>query len=749
MAATLRRTQRTSAACDFCRRRKLGCDNAKPKCENCQGRAVECTYTKKTAQARPSNARIHELEEENARLRQHLRSQSVVSRKGQHSDGTLQPESEAIILQESENYGVVTHENNQTQSPQTNSTSVTYAPATTGQPEDNTFHGPASGTVDSETFGNSFHHSNSPDDSLIKNHLLAETARQRQLEGINLRAGKLKFGDIDHQVGTDLFSKFWNRQNSLFGVDLLSNFWNRQHYIGSVVYRTAFMRDMACNGPYYSELLLNAILFAGSKHTAGAYSPQTLEELNAIGRPFRARFEEILHSSGSQILFKSEITTIQALLVVADALFSWCNERSLSWHYMGIAISMIVDLGLHVDGPSRRSSKNRSAEDVEIERRLFWAAFTLDKVQSIYQGRPSRLRETDNRVPIRFLDEYEELEDFNTRTYSAQPGQLGCPTYSVSTFKHLCKLSIIIDRVLCALYAEDSSLKPADQSWETANRLHRQLKGWRDNFPAHLEVNLIDSTTSTILPHNLSLLALYNSLIVLVYRPFLSEGHLTSLSATAAPEAFSNCATAAFETNQVLQLYKQHFCFKSAPYFLSYATYVSATIHVRMAAQQDRGSKAHACLRACLEILSEQQIRCHGPKRTMKILLGIMERLKVNVGEFAAIAPTSCQTEDSCGINPTQPPVQPGTDHQVQLHASDVDMNMANMGFDFTTDLQLSDFDVEQIMQSFLVEPLPPAQQDFQANIHPGFDNDGIGEGSLPSQGIMTFDSLFGFDSSI
>jgi hypothetical protein len=175
-----------------------------------------------------------------------------------------------------------------------------------------------------------------------------------------MRAGKLKFGDVDPKVGMDILSKFWNRQ----------------HYMGSIVYRPTFMRDMACSGPYYSDLLLRAMLFAGSMNTVDAAALRNTGKLNSIGRPYRNKFEQALHACGSQVLFKSEITTIQALLVVADALFSWCNERSLSWHYLGIAISMIIDLGLHIDGPARRSSKKASAEDTEIERRVFWATFS-------------------------------------------------------------------------------------------------------------------------------------------------------------------------------------------------------------------------------------------------------------------------------------------------------------------------------------------------------------------------------------
>lgn len=158
-------------------------------------------------------------------------------------------------------------------------------------------------------------------------------------------------------------------------MELLSNFWNRQHYAGSIVYRPAFMRDMVCKGPYYSDLLLNAILFAGSKYSDDLAVRSNVNNKESAGRPFRAKFEEILH--GPQVLFNSRVTTIQALLIVADGLFSWCDETSLSWHYMGLAISMIIDLGIHVDGAGSGKSANYTPEDAEVHRRVFWAAFSM------------------------------------------------------------------------------------------------------------------------------------------------------------------------------------------------------------------------------------------------------------------------------------------------------------------------------------------------------------------------------------
>ena len=53
--------------------------------------------------------------------------------------------------------------------------------------------------------------------------------------------------------------------------------------------------------------------------------------------------------------------------------------------------------------------------------------------------------------------------------------------------------------------------------------------------------------------------------------------------------------------------YNRTFSIRKAPYLISYATYVSATIHVRIAAQKPLGSEAHSCLQICLAVLNENQ----------------------------------------------------------------------------------------------------------------------------------------------
>jgi hypothetical protein len=336
----------------------------------------------------------------------------------------------------------------------------------------------------------------------IEKGLLAEATRQRQLEDVNFRNGKLDFDGVEPELGRHL----------------LSLHWNRQHHSFLITYRPAFMRDMACNGPYFSKLLLNAIYFGAAKFSPRHEVRRVANDVRTAGWQFRLRVRELL----GEALDNSEITTIQALLVMTNSLFALGDERSAAWTYAGIAFRMIVDLGLHVDKLDLTSSRRVSDEDSEIRRRVFWAAFgkltlcacqrttlnvtpVVDKIQSLYQGRPATIKESDTLVPIKFLDTYEELEQWAPFAYSTQSSAAypGSPAYSVSTFRQLCRLSIILSDILSSIYTERSfDTSPGDLSSKLQDT-HQKLMSWHDSLPDHL---VFDPKTSAIPPpHVLSL----------------------------------------------------------------------------------------------------------------------------------------------------------------------------------------------------------------------------------------------------
>ena len=168
------------------------------------------------------------------------------------------------------------------------------------------------------------------------------------LERVNLESDRLDFDGVDPELG----------------MHLLSLHWNRQHHSFLVTYRPAFMRDMACGGPYFSKLLLNAIYFGASK-----FSPR----IEVQTEQYRQRVRSLLAVS----MDRSEITTVQALLIITCSQFALGEERSAAWLNAGIAYRMIIDLGIHVahDVSQTHREYQPSIEDLEIRRRVFWAAF--------------------------------------------------------------------------------------------------------------------------------------------------------------------------------------------------------------------------------------------------------------------------------------------------------------------------------------------------------------------------------------
>lgn len=186
-------------------------------------------------------------------------------------------------------------------------------------------------------------------------------------------------------------ANYYSRKLDFDGVDpdlamhLLSCHWNRQHHSYLITYRPAFMRDMACQGPYFSKLLLNAIYFAASKFSARADESSNVRDRPTSGWEFRKKVKILLVAA----LETSEITTVQALLIMARSLFALGEEKSVAWNYAGIAFRMIIDLGMHVESSSSDLTLCPvSDEDTEIRRRVFWAAYGAGSLNCVPRKHP-------------------------------------------------------------------------------------------------------------------------------------------------------------------------------------------------------------------------------------------------------------------------------------------------------------------------------------------------------------------------
>ncbi|KAJ5959780.1 uncharacterized protein N7479_006930 [Penicillium vulpinum] len=605
----------------------------------------------------PTNHRIAELEQENEALRQkcaQLRGSNVTSvgrvqSASEHSVTSANSPCTPLPFLRVAGIGLARND-----SPSTSTRDASH-PEVPENDRRNTslYHGPTS-TVYDDT---------SP------NH--GEQNRPGQLEPLNLAAGKLDFDGVDPEAG----------------MHLLSIYWSRQLYTAQIIYRPAFMRDMACEGPYFSKLLLNAIFFVTSKHCDRPELRSDPNDITTAGWKFRQRFTQLLRDCFD----KSEITTLQALLIMSNALFSRCDERSLSWLYAGNAFNMFIDLGLHV----LPAVDSISAEELEIRKRVLWGAYLIDKIQCLFQGRPPLLNRVNLRASLDFLDDYDELEPFQGITYMTTKPREVIPSMNVSLLTNLCKLTTIVERVLREIYSESRESNLVHRA-NISEEIKSQLRIWRQSLPDQLDY-LSFPDQAVLLPQSACLLALFNVLIILVHRPLII-GHDGITNSTTAHESVNACTAAANQIVQILHDYSQHFSLSSAPYMLSYATYISATVHARIVAQKGSNSTVFQSLVLCRNILCEHTRLYSAAEKARENLDKLIFHLGISVADDNQHTGTP---GSSAGNFPNE--------HMVIDESINVarEISVADPAPELGSSLmslELSDLDLEAIAQGFQVD---------------------------------------------
>lgn len=124
---------------------------------------------------------------------------------------------------------------------------------------------------------------------------------------------------------------------------------------------------------------------------------------------------------------------------------------------------------------------------------------------------------------------------------------------------------------------------------------------------------------------------MYHVLVILLHHPFVADGHLYSTSRSISVNSLKCCATAANDIVHLVRVFDKAFSVRRAPYLISYATYVSATIHARIAAKRGPGSDAHSSLATCLAVFHENQETNPAVRRANALVQNLMKRLGVRM----------------------------------------------------------------------------------------------------------------------
>ncbi|GAA5871212.1 hypothetical protein JCM1840_000147 [Sporobolomyces johnsonii] len=254
-----------------------------------------------------------------------------------------------------------------------------------------------------------------------------------------------------------------------FGA-FLSLHWQWVQPFFGFVYRQPFLRDMSGIGTnqqssHFSVFLLFAICAHVGRSGLNDFSsiemvptPESPASSPASDNPFLRQARLLLWQEVERDV---KVSTIQGLLLLSA---KECSEGRVgqSWTYTGMAIRMVQDLGIHLDGRRTNEQTDMLSEEFEVRRRVFWTAYIWEKWISLYFGRTPMLRLTRDSPKRLFVDLADEGDLWTPVGTPAEATYQPVPSYGLSTFSNNGGLSELIELLLLYDLPDHLVLDPED-----------------------------------------------------------------------------------------------------------------------------------------------------------------------------------------------------------------------------------------------------------------------------------------------
>lgn len=218
-----------------------------------------------------------------------------------------------------------------------------------------------------------------------------------------------------------------------------------------ILSRTLFYDQLQIKGPLITPLLLNVIYAHASKRS----SPQAAKD-----EVYYHRARKLM----DDFLDVPRISTVIALIYLA--LYEPGQHRSSrAWMYSGMAIRMCFELGLHTSHYSSQMSQC----DIELRKRVLWACFVMDKLESCTMERPWMLAAKAIAIDLPI----------------ALPEDTVGERVLLEAFNQLCKLMMLVEKVIRFFTYDVQALwtvREENQILQFLDTLYR----WRERLPAEL-----------------------------------------------------------------------------------------------------------------------------------------------------------------------------------------------------------------------------------------------------------------------
>lgn len=146
-----------------------------------------------------------------------------------------------------------------------------------------------------------------------------------------------------------------------------------------------------------------------------------------------------------------------------------------AWTYVGAAMRLCVELGLH-----RRQPRQQPSIEGEMNKRRFWATYFLDRDISIAVGRPPSLsdHDIDAELPLD-IDENTTSDDLIRQASLSVSNTPALPQKTLTSFIHELRLKRLESEIQHVIYRVDQPTKISD---DTVTYFMDRLNSWKCNI---------------------------------------------------------------------------------------------------------------------------------------------------------------------------------------------------------------------------------------------------------------------------
>ncbi|RSL40213.1 hypothetical protein CEP53_013516 [Fusarium sp. AF-6] len=277
------------------------------------------------------------------------------------------------------------------------------------------------------------------------------------------------------------------------------------------------------------------------------------------------------------------------------------------WLHHGMAIRLVLDMGLNLDASSAPGSSSLTAEDIQLRHQSYWSLYFSDKLWATYTGRVCTMLDYQGSVPL---------------PSTALP-VVGSP---LSILRELSTHCIILEKILTTLYAPNKTALDAEKH-SFFDLCLMTLRGWFHALPDHAGLNTSEQPNPQTSPHVHILHMVYHTSITLLSKPFITNkrfGESDSApdlhNATASDvrkRASTLCREAAKEICLITERYRESFgSFRQGPLTATHCTLMAilVTLHGEEShAETSQGSRKG--LKTVMKTLEELSDSWTPPRR--------------------------------------------------------------------------------------------------------------------------------------